>query len=191
MKYFRIRKGTDSKTRKEAGSMEWPGRKLAAFGMLLLLFGAAPALACNSEAPHSHEWPGGVDSPRPMPSREIRHQLQILLANRDKWDLAPKWNCPVYIAVLDMDWNGRMEIVANAQDEGIEYGYEVQPETGDLKKIPRKQLIKLLNNLIRASAQFTIMPANRQDWLQKEPARVIHMLRDSYENYAGIKEGFG
>lgn len=176
---------------KEAESMEWFGKKLAAFGIFLLLLGGTPALACDSEAPHRHEWPGGVSEPRPMAPSELRRQLQILLVNRDQWDLVKKWNGPVYIAVLDMDWNGQLEIVVNAEGEGIDHGYEIQAETGELKKIPEQQLIKLLNNLIRAPARFTIMPDRRQDWLQKDPVRVIHMLRDSYENYAGIKEGFG
>ena len=167
--------------------MEWPGRKLAAFGMLLLLFGAAPALACNSEAPHSHEWPGGVDSPRPMPSREIRHQLQILLANRDKWDLYEG-------AVNEMLEKTSTEFAPWHILESVDKKYArikaLRIVVGAVENVlDGAVLVRLV--LRRASAQFTIMPANRQDWLQKEPARVIHMLRDSYENYAGIKEGFG
>ena len=87
--------------------------------------------------------------------------------------------------------NGELEILVNAEGEGRDQCYEVQPETGKLKKIPEQQLYRSLNNLLRAPAWFTIMPEKRQDWLQKDPAHVIHMLRDSYENYAGIKEGFG
>ena len=166
-------------------------KKCAAWGLLVLLLGAAPALACERDLPHRHEWPGGVSEPRHLAPGALRYQLQILLANREQWDRVPQWDGLVNIAVLDMDWNGELEILVNAEGEGRNQGYEVQPETGKLKKIPEQQLYRSLNNLLRAPAWFTIMPEKRQDWLQKDPAQVIHMLRDSYENYAGLKEGFG
>lgn len=171
--------------------MDLPVKKIAACGLLFLLLGGTPAHACDSEAPHRHDWPGGVEIPQPLPPSELRYQLQILLANRDQWDRVKKWERPVDIAVLDMDWNGQLEIVVCAEGEGTDHGYEVQPGTGELKKVPEQQLLRSLNNLLRAPAWFTIMPEKRQEWLQKAPAQVIHMLRDSYENYAGIKEGFG
>ncbi len=41
-------------------------KKRAAWGLLVLLLGAAPALACERDLPHRHEWPGGVSEPRPL-----------------------------------------------------------------------------------------------------------------------------
>ena len=113
-------------------------KKRAAWGLLVLLLGAAPALACERDLPHRHEWPGGVSEPRPLAPGALRYQLQILLANREQWDRVPQWDGLVNIAVLDMDWNGELEILVNAEGEGRDQGYEVQPETGKLKKIPEQ-----------------------------------------------------
>lgn len=93
-------------------------KKRAAWGLLVLLLGAAPALACERDLPHRHEWPGGVSEPRPLAPGALRHQLQILLANREQWDRVPRWEGMVNLAVLDMDWNGQLEILVNA--EGVE-----------------------------------------------------------------------
>ena len=97
----------------------------------------------------------------------------------------------VNLAVLDMDWNGQLEILVNAEGEGREQGYEVQPETGKLKKIPEQQLNRSLNNLLRTPAGSPSCRKSGRTGCKKDPAQVIHMMRDSYENYAGLKEGFG
>lgn len=174
--------------------MEAAAKKLTAFGLFLLLLGwGIPALALEepSEAPFMLDGPGSVYEPPPVPSSEARQQLWTALASRSQWDLVQTRQGPVAFAVTDLDGNGQLEILAVAQENGLLHGCEIQAGNGTLEKIPRKELELLLTGCLQSPAWFTILSEKRETWLNSPPSHNIMMLLDSYEIFAGRKQGFG
>ena len=171
--------------------MIWLGKKSAVFGLLLLLLGGTRALAC--EEPFMLDGPGSVYEPPPLSEVQVRSQLQIAMANRSRWDLVQKDQGPTLFAVTDLDRNGKVEILSMTQAEGVLHGFEVQAERGELEKVSPKWVMQIMQNQPHLFAWFTITddPGQRKAWLESDPSHNIRMLLDSYEIFAGKKEGFG
>ena len=157
---------------------------------LLLLVGGFPALACE-EKPHMLDGPGSVYEPSPLSTSEAKHQLWMAMTCRSQWDLVQSRRGPVQFAVTNLDEDGQVEILAVAPEEGIIYGYEVQAEKGEMEKIPQAKLDGLLMGCPKSPAWFTIPLEHRETWLESNPSHNIYMLLDSYEIFAGRKNGFG